>query len=255
MFNFGAGVLFGTPAFDATGAAVANPSPIQFGVLQDVTVDESWETKELYGANQFPVAVGRGKGKITLKAKAANFNAELLNTFLYGLSLTSNYEAIYNDLTGTAIPTSPYQVTPSVPGPTGAWVADLGVVSAVNGVPYTRVGTASTPTGGQYNVASGVYTFASQDQAKTAFISYIYSASVASGRKIAVTNQPMGVMPVFTCDLQTQYLGKTLYVRYPNCIASKFTRDFKNDDFAIPEFEIDCFADSNGNISYMYAYE
>ena len=59
MITFGAGVLFGTPLYDATGTAIANPSPIQFGILQDVTVDESWETKELYGDAQFPVAVGR----------------------------------------------------------------------------------------------------------------------------------------------------------------------------------------------------
>ena len=256
---FGAGVLFGTPQYTAAGVAVTNPSPIQFGILQNITVDESWETKELYGANQFPVAVGRGKGKVSMTAKAANFNAALVNTFLYGVTATANYEAIYNDLTGTAVPTSPYGVTVEPPGTmtASAWLTDLGVVSAVNGVPYTRVGTGTTPTAGQYNIgATGVYTFSSQDYGKTVFISYAYGdTGITSGQKLIVTNQAMGYMPIFSVDLQVQYQGKTLYVRYPKAIASSFTRDYKNDDFSIPEFKIDCFADDSGNISYMWSYE
>lgn len=253
MITFGAGVLFGTPLYDATGTAVAVPSPVQFGILQGVTVDESWETKSLYGADQFPVAVGRGKGKVQLKAQAANFNAQLVNTFLYGVTVASSYETIYNDLTGTAVPTSPYKVTAAPPS-TGTVVADLGVTSAINGVPYTRV--ASSPTGGQYSFGTGAWTFASQDQGKTVFINYVYSANTpTSGRSINVTNTPMGLMPIFAVDLATQYMGKTMYVRYPNCIASTFTRSYKNDDFSIPEFTIDAFADSAGNISYLYCYE
>lgn len=252
MITFGAGVLFGTPLYDATGTAIAVPSPVQFGILQNITVDESWETKELYGANQFPVAVGRGKGKVQLKAQAANFNAELVNTFLYGVSLTSSYQTIYNDLTGLVVPTSPYTITPTAPS-SGSVVADLGVTSAVNGVPYTRV--ASSPTGGQYSYSSGAWTFASQDYGKTAFINFVYSATVAGAKKINVTNAPMGLMPIFQVDLSTQYQGKTVYIRYPNCVASSFTRSYKNDDFAIPEFTIDAFADGSGNISYLCAYE
>lgn len=36
MYQFGAGVLIGVPTVDATGAAIANPSPVQFGTLQNV---------------------------------------------------------------------------------------------------------------------------------------------------------------------------------------------------------------------------
>jgi hypothetical protein len=252
MFIFGAGALYGVPTQDATGTAITNPSPIQFGVLQDVAVDESWETKMLYGAQQFPVAIGRGKGKVALKAKAANFNAALVNTFLYGVSLSTAYENIFTDATGTSVPTSPYAVTPT--SPTTSVVEDLGVTSTINGVPYTRV--AASPTAGQYTYSGGVWTFSSLDQAKTVFINYVYSsATPASGRLITVINEPMGVMPVFEAHLAQKYLGKTIYVKYPNCIASSFVRTYKNDDFSIPEFTIDAFADANGNISYLYSYE
>ena len=43
--------------------------------------------------------------------------------------------------------------------------------------------------------------------------------------------------------------------KYPNAVSNKLSRTFKNDDWAIPEFDIECFADSSGNISYLYAYE
>ena len=123
MILFGAGVLIGVPLFDASGNAISNPTPIEFGILQDVTVDESWESKELYGVDQFPVAIGRGKGKINLKAKAALINAELFNTFVYGLNLGSTYENVYEDLTGTSIPTSPTEIVPT----SATFVEDLGV--------------------------------------------------------------------------------------------------------------------------------
>jgi hypothetical protein len=42
--------------------------PRQFGIVQDVTIDFDWTDKELWGQNQFPVAIARGQGKITGKS-------------------------------------------------------------------------------------------------------------------------------------------------------------------------------------------
>ena len=72
---FGAGVLFGTPTTDAYGNALSNPTPIQFGVAQEASVDISFDTKQLYGQNQFPVAIGRGKGKASGKFNLGVKNA------------------------------------------------------------------------------------------------------------------------------------------------------------------------------------
>jgi hypothetical protein len=253
MYNFGAGVLIGVPTYDANGNAISNPTPIQFGTLQEVTVDEEWESKPLYGALQFPVAYGRGKGKVTLKCKAALINAELWNAFAYGLTLASTYQNVYEDLTGTLVPTSPYQiVTTSV---TGNMIEDLGVRDG-NSIPYTRV--ASSPTAGQYSylATAAQYTFSNLSQGNKVFINYAYaSTGVASSKSLSVTNLPMGYSPFFECHLRTQWNGKTMYVKYPNAVSNKLSRTFKNDDWAIPEFDIDCFADSNGNISSLYAYE
>lgn len=253
MITFGAGVMFGTPLYDGSGNAISVPSPVQFCVLQNVAVDENFEVKKLHGAKSFPKAVARGKGGISIKAQIANFNAELVNTFLFGVTLTSAYQNAYNDLSGSVIPTGAGATSITPTTPTTAVVADLGVVSSVDGVPYTRV--SSAPTGGQYSYAGGIWTFADQDVGKTAYVSYVYSASVTGAKKLTVPNQQMGLMPIFSLDLAQKFQGKTSYVRYPNVIAHSFTRSFKNDDFTIYDMAMEAFEDSSGNIYYRYDYE
>ena len=75
---FGAGVLWATPTTDAYGNTIANPTPVQFGIAQEVSVDVSFDTKMLYGQNQFPVAVGRGKDDtlFALEAGRVEFGAK-----------------------------------------------------------------------------------------------------------------------------------------------------------------------------------
>lgn len=253
MIQFGAGVLIGTQTIDASGNAVALPSPIQFGILQDITIDESFESKMLYGANQYPVAVGRGKGKVSLKAKAALINAELFNTFVYGMASLGNvFENVYEDLSGTTIPASGGTVTPT----STTEALDLGVRDG-NGTPYTRV--TGTPTGGQYKYATGAYNFSDQDSGKTAYINYAYSDTGGtvhpSAKSLTVVNLPMGYSPFFQIDLRSQYRGKQIYIRYPNATSTKLSMTWKQDDFTVPEFDIECFADANGNISYQFYYE
>ena len=54
---FGIGALWGTRS-DAPGIG-----PDQFAILQDNSIDFSFELKELYSQLQFPVDIARGKGK------------------------------------------------------------------------------------------------------------------------------------------------------------------------------------------------
>lgn len=245
QFVFGSGILWGTPQTDASGAPIANPTPIQFGTLQDVSLDVSFENKTLHGQNQFPVAVGRGKGKVTGKAKFAQINGTLLNSLFFGQTLTSGVLADIYDTTGTLVPaSSPYTVTPTVPG-AGTWSVDLGVRDA-NGLPMTRV--TSSPASGQYSVSAGVYTFASADSGKTVFINYQYTASSTSAQKSTVQNVLMGYAPAFRVDLATPFQGKSVIWTLPNAISTKLTFATKLDDFAMPEFDFEGFADSAGNV-------
>jgi len=251
QFGFGSGVFWGTPLTDANGNAVANPTPVQLGVLQDMSLDISFDTKMLYGQNQFPVAVGRGKGKMSLKAKLAQLNGAMINSLVFGQTVTAGILGDVNDTTGTAIPTTPYQITPTVPS-SGTWSADLGVKDA-NGVPFTRV--ASAPATKQYSVSAGVYTFAAADTGLQVFICYQYTASSTTAKKSTVLSLPMGYAPTFKADIFVPYSGKQLVLTIPQCIASKFGMATKQDDFMVPEFDLEGFADSAGNALYWAVSE
>ncbi len=78
QFAFGSGTLWGIRT------DIADSTPIRFGTLQEVQVDFQGEVKELYGQQQFPVDVARGKHKIMGKAKMAEINALTFNDLYFG---------------------------------------------------------------------------------------------------------------------------------------------------------------------------
>ena len=154
MFVFGSGVLIGTQL------NVPNPTPINFGLVQKVSVDTSVSVKELYGQYAFPVAVGSGTRKVTCKASLARFSGQALGRLFYNQvplpgSTTAQFAEVHS------VPAAgPYTVT--VTNATH-FAADQGVVYAATGLPLIAVSAA--PAIGQYsvNAATGVYTFASAD--------------------------------------------------------------------------------------------
>jgi len=250
---FGAGSLWGTPLTDATGAAIAVPSPVQFGLSQEISVDMSFDTKLLYGQNQFPAAAGRGKGKISGKVKNAQVVGAMWNSIFFGQTLTQSIATIKQDSVGILIPVTPFTITAGatdstttikIPN-TGTWATDLGVTTA-GGVPMTRVTT--SPTTGQYSVAAGAYVFATADTGLKVFINYGYTATSTTAQKSSVSNLPMGYAPTFRADILLPFGGKSVTYTFYSCLASKLSVATKLDDFVIPEIDFDCFADSQGRI-------
>lgn len=245
---FGAGNMYVTQLQDAFGAAIANPTPYPLMILQEGTLDFSGDNKELYGQNQFPVAVARGKTKLQVKVKPARIIAGVWNAVFFGQTISAGLIANFTDSVGTAIPTTPFQIT-IVPPSSGTYAADLGVISGATGFPLTRV--ASAPATGQYsvNVGTGVYTFAAADVGITVFINFQYTTSTAvSGNKQNVANLPMGYAPTFRADLTVAYLGKLTTFKFPLCVATKMSVGFKNDDFAVPEFDFSAFDNGAGQV-------
>lgn len=108
-------------------------------------------------------------------------------TGTYTLSLNSTTAA-------TAIPTTPFQITPNPPS-SGTWASDIGVTCGNVAGFCTAVGNAFTkvssgPTSGQYSVAAGVYTFAAADNASgiTVAISYNFTLNKTSEVMNGVNN-------------------------------------------------------------------
>lgn len=236
MFTFGSGTLWGV----STASGVQ--TPIKFGTLQEVSVDISFNKKELYGGSQFPVAIARGTGKVACKAKFANINGRIFNDLFFGSNMVTGQLLTANGESAT-IPATPYTVTVTN-GTTFA--EDLGVIFTDTGVPLSKV--SSAPTTGQYSVATGgVYTFAAADTTKAVAISYTYN-DTTSGQKITVTNQLLGTSPFFQAYLTTTYNGEPFTMKLHRCMSSKMTYATKLEDFGIPEMDFDAFADDGGNV-------
>lgn len=247
--QFGAGALFGVQTHDASGAAVSNPTPVQFGTLQEIGFDMSFDAKKLYGAKQFPIAVGRGKGNLSFKAKMADIDGRVLSDLVFGQASSAGIKSTVNNFAAAVPASTPWTITISPPG-SGTFAADLGVIDATTGAPLTRVATA--PTAGQYSVSvgTGVYTFASADANKAILISYEYTATSTSAKYGLITNQYMGYSPFFSAVLNNSYQGKSITLHFNRCMSSKFSMPFKNEDFAVPDFEFEAMADDAGNIGY-----
>ena len=139
MHEFGVGALF---------AKFPDGSSVEFGTLQDCSLDFSFDKKELYGRNQYPVEIARGKGKIDGKATYANITAEALNLVLNGS--ISNGELKVAEPLNVTVPDG--GVVP-IDLPTGASLNQVLKVYDVSGLTkktMTEVDTTPTVAGTYY---------------------------------------------------------------------------------------------------------
>lgn len=258
MYVFGAGSLVATPLQDANGNAIASnvQTPVLLAVAQEASISVKFEVKKLYGENQFPVAVGRGKGVVTVKVKNANVIGAVLNSVIFGQSNTTTSQlAAYIDRAGTLISTTTVTIAPPS---SGTYAYDLGARYGT-GVPLTRVAT--SPTTGQYavNLATGVYTFAAGEAGNTVFISYQYTIANAqnkTGQTITVKNLAMGSQPEVRLDYWTSFQGKQTVITFPRTASDGINLASKLDDFMIPEIDFDCYADgTTNNVMQLGVYE
>lgn len=238
---FGTGLVY---------ALVAGQTPVQIGVLQEIDIEISSAIAELHGQYQFPVAVGRGKSKITGKAKTGTLNINLFNTLYWqGSVTTSGYQKVESNATATAGASAP---TFSVGTVGSSGVQDLGVFYTDTGVQLSY-STAAAPTIGNYTYTStGLYTVSTAETAATSFTySYGYLSS-DSGNQLIAANNLMGVQPVFALELWegfTDFSTRTNFsLKLNRCVSSKFNFPLKNTDFMVSDLEFEAFADSSGNV-------
>lgn len=247
QLSFGSGALWGERT-DVTGSGIG---PRQFGVLQDIQIDFDWTDKELYGQLQFPVAIARGQGKISGKAKFAQILGLLYSDIFFGLTPASGQFAI-SQMEAAAVPAvTPFTVNV---GNAATYIDDLGVIYAGNGKRFNRVTTPAAA--GQYSVnfASGIYTFAAADANAALAISYTYGIT-ASGSNLTLTNQLMGTTPTFKATFYTTYNGAGTALRLNACTANKLSMPTKIDDWTISELDFSAFADASGTIGYLSTLE
>lgn len=231
---FGSGVLIATPS-------AANATPVQFGALQDVTLDISFSSKQLFGQYQFPIALARGEGKISGKAKFANIDGPLFNSCFFGQTLNAGQKLWAYNEAGAVPSSSPYTYSTAN---AANFDADLGIVYAASGLALVKV--ASAPAVGQYSVAAGVYTFNSGDAGKAILVSYSYTQTSGGSRSV-IANKAMGTAPTFQVDFyQTNpnVAGAQWSLRLYNCVSTKLSVASKMQDFIIPELDFEAIANA-----------
>lgn len=236
--SFGSGILYATPSG-------ANATPLQIGALQDVSADLSRTTKQLFGQNQQPLAIGAGELKASLKAKMGYVNAGVYASLFYGVSLATGTVSLAQNEAHSVPASTPWTVTVTN---SAQFAKDLGVTYA-NGNPLTQV--ASGPTAGQYSVSAGVYTFATADANAAVLISYEYTVA-ASGSTVSVGTVLQGVQPIITVDLYRGYNGTGERHRFWAAVCSKLSIPTKMADFGISELDFDCFVDSQNRFHTIY---
>jgi len=137
QLSFGSGAIWGERT-DVMGSGIG---PRQFGVLQDIQIDFDWSDKELYGQLQFPVAIARGQGKITGKAKFAQILGLLYSDIFFGVTPATGQFAVSQLEAATVPATTPYTV---IPANAASYNDDLGISYAATGKRFNRVSTPST---------------------------------------------------------------------------------------------------------------
>jgi hypothetical protein len=244
---FGAGNLYGIDR------SVLLPTPVKFGILQEVAVEIALTKKELHGQKVFADAVGVSEGKVTCKAKLAKLSADLMGRLFFGAT----------PVTGQLVPVVEEQGTiPATPGPYTITVANgatfyrnLGVIfgkndAATDGVPLTRV--ASSPATGEYSLvdATGVFTFAAADQAKKVKFDYLYTSALV-GKTVTIVNPEAGTSPSFTAILTGNFGGETVVLILNKCISDKLTLPTKRGDFTIQEMDFSAQADDDDELGLL----
>jgi hypothetical protein len=242
---FGIGALWGTRN-DITGIG-----PDQFAVLQDNTIDFSYEVKELYSQLGFPIDIARSKGKITGKAKAARVFAALYADIFFGESITTGETNVSENEIKT-VATNTVTVNNAT-----SFVADLGVYYNAAGNLKLQYVTGA-PTVGQYTTGvNGVYTFATADIAASVAISYAYTDT--NGKTITINNHFMGYTPTFVGTFYqqraTQGGSGQLTLRLNECVSSHLSIPSRLDDYAIEEFDYQTFGSGNNVIGTISTSE
>lgn len=235
-------ILFGSGlvAFTPPGS---NPTPIVCGVLQDVSVKVSASQKQLFGQNQFPVAVADTERKLDCSAKFAQIYGSFIKNALNG-SITSGQTigAINEQATIAGTVTVVNSAT---------FVADFSVYDYTAGKPMTRV--ASAPASGQYSVSAGVYTFNAADAGHVAGFNYSYTTT--SGQTVSVTNTLMGAANTFTAALFNSFNGQNFGMKLYAITLAGLDFAFKNNDFALQNLGFQGYADTQNRVIDIYTGE
>src|SRR5437868_2938490 len=98
QYQFGTGTLWGAAIQDALGNTIANPTPVKFGTLNDVSLEIDRDLKELYGQLAFRVAAG------VYTFAAADATKTVYISYTYTYALTTARSVTFNNIAMGTVP-------------------------------------------------------------------------------------------------------------------------------------------------------
>lgn len=242
QYMFGTGQIYSSP--------VGGAGPLRIGALQDVSVEFSGDTKQLFGQYQFALDVARGKTKIEGKIGSGNIDVAAFNNLFFNGSLTPNSEKKQSiNEAGTIPASSTYTITVAN---AGTFYLDLGVALVASGV-QLKYQSSGTPADGEYsvNTGTGVYTFNSAQAGLSVIINYMYSATTAKSGTLSITNNLMGTTPKFQLVASQVFNGKQFTLVLYTCVADKLSLPLKQDDYTISEIAYSAQANDSNLIGFI----
>jgi len=252
QFVFGPGVAWAQVATLLDGSTAVLPQPTRFDVLQSLALDFTFTTKELFGNNSFPEAIGIGNTKLSGKIVNGRMNSAALwsAAFGYPSNPSTGYNLMAISEAGTVPAVSTYVINTTNKA---TWTKDWGVRYTNTGAYLTPV-TGGSEALGKYSVASGVYTFAAADANAKVLIDYEYTPA-SGGKTIAVSNFLQGQITLFGLRYQGVFKGLSVGIWVPNSVSSKFAFATKQQDFIMPEFDFVAYAGPDGSVASLYMTE
>lgn len=246
---FGPGILI------VSRTDIAVPAPVNVGFANEFSFEAAGTTKQLYGQFQYPLAVARGTIKATGKFKAAVLSGLAWSALFYGVSASTTNQIAWN--VGSTFTLSTASTAAVQVGSSLTFDADLGITYAASGLPLQRVSTGSEATG-KYSITTGspgLYNFSAGDTTGGPTggtpIKVTFTNTTSVGQSLLATNQLIGSTPTFQIDYFTNFnqpTSKPFVVRIFSCVAAKHNLVFKLEDFMMPEFDFDIFANAAGNV-------
>lgn len=215
---------------------VANPTPRTIMTIQETSFDFKGDVKKLMGEGQYAVDAAIGSIEIGCKCKNGQLDLAAVNDLFFGKTIAANGEELVKNESIT--------VAAGVATLAGGaqTVQDLGIFNAATGLQYKRVATA--PTAGQYVWgASGALTFNVSENAQLLLASYLKN-NTTTMQSISLTNDVAGTTTTIKGFFSKKFRdGRQLNIHLYNLIVPGINFGFKLNDYTMPEFSMEVFAD------------
>src|SRR5690242_19148782 len=251
--QFGIGQAYMIPLTTGNPPSPAFPQRILTIADAEITFDRKQE--KLMGQFQNPDDVADSDEDVKFKLSAGRVGIDVYN-MMFGETAVTGADIPFGPTAPTAIPGTPFQITPALPG-SGTFSEDWGVVNAAN-VNQQFQKVPSSPAAGQYSESGGVYTFSSADHTSAISVIISGSATVTTGRTLTRNNQLQGYGPNLELVIVAPYTSLASasplgVFRLRACKFAKMGAPMKLNGYLITPLEGQAFPDASGKIWDLFS--